>query len=107
MISLSLSLKLPTAEPSKSLKSLGLTKQNGPSKVGGGAAAVAEQTRSSLAWKASENRSALSSSELGYHIKITHLYLAMLLNIIPAVLVEYSCSLRDLLLLVYYFSAYD
>ena len=48
-------------------------KQGGPSKVGGRAAAVAKQTRSSLAWKASENRSALSSSELGYHIKIIHL----------------------------------
>jgi hypothetical protein len=73
MISLYISLKLPTAETSKSFKSPSLMKQGGPSKVGGRAAAVAKQTRSSLAWKASENRSALSSSELGYHIKIIHL----------------------------------
>ena len=47
--------------------------QGGPSNVERRAATVAEQTRSSLAWKSSENRSALSSSELGYHVKIINL----------------------------------
>ena len=88
-------IKRLTAATSKSLKSPSLVQQGGPSNVGRGEAAVAERNRSSLAWKASENRSAPSSLELCYHIKIIH-SLAMFLEDISAISVEFSCSLREL-----------
>ena len=72
MISLYIFLKLQSRNIQK-LEISEFMNQGGPSNVGGRAVAVAEQTRSSLAWKSSENRSALSSSELGYHIKIIKL----------------------------------
>ena len=68
--------------------------RGGPSNVGGRAATVAEQTRSSLAWKSSENRSALSSSELDYHIKIINLY-AMLLTTISLLLLCCGDGLQE------------
>ena len=44
---------------------MNLERQRQPSRVGGGAAAVVERTRKMFVWKASENRSELSSSVSG------------------------------------------
>ena len=66
-------LYIPQTSDSRNIQKLEISEfmnQGGPSNVGGRAATVVEQTRSSLAWKSSENRSALGSSELGYHFKI-------------------------------------